>query len=105
MGVLTIISIVLVIAAVAFILARGRSVALVQGATEKLHSRPGYYGSYALIWASIPALLLLALWNVVSPIYVDNSVRGTFPQEIQDIVEGLVGKVQQDVAVMDRRKD
>ena len=84
MSVVTIISAVLVIAVVAFIVARGRSVALVDGATERLHSRPGYYGSYALIWASIPAILLLALWNVVSPIYIDNSVRQTFPQEVRD---------------------
>ncbi|MEM8877560.1 MAG: phosphate ABC transporter permease family protein, partial [Pseudomonadota bacterium] len=108
MGVFTIISIVLVIAVVAFIFARGRSVSLVDGKTEQLHSRPGYYGTYALIWASIPALILLAFWNVVSPIYVENQVRATFPQEVLEGPEsaanltiGMVRNIGEGIRLLD----
>jgi phosphate transport system permease protein len=108
MGIFSIISIVLVIAIVAFVLARGRSIALVSGATEKLHSRPGYYGTYALIWASIPALALMALWSVASPVYVENQVRAGFPQEILDgpesgrnLAMGMVRNIGEGIRLLD----
>lgn len=108
MDVFSIISIVLIIAVIAYFVARGRSVSLVDGATEKLHSRPGYYGSYALIFASLPAFALLALWLVVSPIYIDNQVRADFPDTVLDgppaqanLVMGMVRSIGEGIRLLD----
>ena len=111
MGILTVISIVLVIAAVGYVLARSRAVALVGGETERLHSRPGYYGAYALIWSSIPALLLLALWNVAAPVYIEGAVRATFPEAVRsapaseaNLAMNMVRSVGEGIRLLDERE-
>lgn len=83
MTVLTIISIVLIVGVIGYVVGGARARAIVAGETSQLHSRPGYYGSYILIWAVIPALLLLAAWSLVSPVLIENQVRASFPDALQ----------------------
>ena len=45
----------------AFTLGKRRAVKTAGGAARVLHSLPGYYGSYAALWAGAPAALLLLL--------------------------------------------
>ncbi|CDN52482.1 High-affinity phosphate transport protein (ABC superfamily, membrane) [Neorhizobium galegae bv. officinalis bv. officinalis str. HAMBI 1141] len=59
------------------------SMALVGGISSKLHSRPGYYGSFVAVWAILPAVVILFVWLVASPIYISSSVRGAFPEEVK----------------------
>ena len=40
----------------------------------RLHSLPIYHGSYALLWAAIPALLILAAWVPIQTRMVDQAV-------------------------------
>ncbi|MBV8907437.1 MAG: phosphate ABC transporter permease subunit PstC, partial [Sphingomonas sp.] len=40
----------------------------------RLHSLPVYHGSYALLWAAIPALLILAAWVPIQTRMVDQAV-------------------------------
>ena len=40
----------------------------------RLHSLPSYHGVHALLWAAIPALLVLALWAPVQSRLVDQAV-------------------------------
>jgi phosphate transport system permease protein len=40
----------------------------------RIHSLPVYHGTYAALWAAIPALLLLALWAPVQSRMVDTAV-------------------------------
>ena len=77
MSILAIIVTVLVLGAVGFVLARRRSAQLAAASTEKLHSRTIYHGVYAAMSATIPALLLMALWLAVSPPV--GTGRGTGP--------------------------
>jgi len=44
-----------------------------RGAT-RLHSLPAYHGSYALLWAAIPALLILAAWAPIQSKLVTRDV-------------------------------
>src|SRR5215212_4115729 len=46
-------------------------------ATGRLHSLPSYHGSYAALWAAIPALVLIAVWAPVQPRLVDQTVLAT----------------------------
>ncbi|MBB3965752.1 phosphate ABC transporter permease subunit PstC [Rhizobium metallidurans] len=72
-----------VLGAVAFVAARGRATALAGGKSSALHSRPGYYGAYAAIWAVLPALLVLCAWLIISPSIIESSVRGGFPEDVK----------------------
>ncbi|GAA4023218.1 phosphate ABC transporter permease subunit PstC [Sphingomonas swuensis] len=59
--------VVLLVAAAAFVVARGRAAGL-QGAgstRRRLNSLPTYHGIYAALWAALPALLFLAIWAPV----------------------------------------
>jgi phosphate transport system permease protein len=73
----------MVLGAVAFLAARGRATALAGGKSSALHSRPGYYGAYAAIWAILPALIVLCAWLAISPSLIESSVRGAFPDDVK----------------------
>ena len=48
------------LSAATYSLARRRAVATARGQGVRLHSLPGYYGSYVALWTGVPAFLLLA---------------------------------------------
>ena len=54
---------------VSFMLGRRRSLVVVGGPAKgtALHSLPGYYGYFTMIWCLLPALALLALWVILEP--------------------------------------
>src|SRR5688500_9274446 len=66
-----------------FLAGRSRSFALSGRKLSSLHSLPGYHGSYVAIWATLPALLLLAIWLITSPVYIDYTVRSSLPEPVQ----------------------
>ncbi len=84
----------------AFYFGRGRSMALVGGASHvsALHSLPGYYGYYVAIWCALPALALLLLWILLEPRIVVALVISGLPAEYQALPEGelnlLVNNIQ-----------
>ncbi|MDY7095304.1 MAG: phosphate ABC transporter permease subunit PstC, partial [Acidobacteriota bacterium] len=61
---------------------RRRALALVEHPT-RLNSLPGYYGSYLILWAIVPAVLILAVWLAVEPQVTDAMLRQSLPQEVQ----------------------
>ena len=71
--------IVLAIAGAGYGLGRARALQAAQGDRRALHSLPSYYGSNVAIKAVVPALLLLLLWLLVQPIYVNSVVSGLIP--------------------------
>ncbi len=70
---------VLAIAAGAFVLARTRVLTLSGQDRRSLHSLPIYYGSNATMKSAIPALLMLVLWLLAQPFYVNKSVSDMIP--------------------------
>ncbi len=73
---------VFVIAIVGFVLGRQRSIALADGNTSKLHSLPSYHGFHVVIIALVPSLLVLVVWLVVQPFYIESQVSGQIPERI-----------------------
>ena len=71
-----------IIGAATFVLGRTRAAALSGSRSSAMHSRLGYYGAYAAIWAVLPAIALSCLWLVISPTVIDNAVRESFPEEV-----------------------
>ncbi|MGY5801439.1 phosphate ABC transporter permease subunit PstC [Rhizobium sp. LEGMi12c] len=74
-----------VFGASAFVLGRVRAAALSGGRSSSMHSRLGYHGAYAAIWAILPALALVCVWLIVSPIVIDRVVTKSFPEEVQSL--------------------
>lgn len=57
-----------------------RSVADRTGA--RMHSRPGYYGLYLVLWCAIPAAVVLVLYLVFEPILAERLVQSYFPADV-----------------------
>jgi phosphate transport system permease protein len=72
-----------VFGALAYVAARSRATALAGGKSSALHSRPGYYGAYAAIWAVLPALVVLSVWLAASPGIIESTVRNAFPEDVK----------------------
>jgi len=59
---------------IAWLSARARAVMLGKGAGPRLHSVPAYHGWYVALWALVPALVFLAIWQFVAPGLVTDTV-------------------------------
>ncbi|WP_137700484.1 phosphate ABC transporter permease subunit PstC [Marimonas lutisalis] len=86
MPLLWLILIVLGIAAAGYLLGRGRALASVGGDRRALHSLPSYYGANVALKAVVPAVLLLLVWLLAQPFYVNSVVSGLIPDS--EIAEG-----------------
>jgi len=75
--------VVAVIGAVGYFIGSWRANALAGGKLSNLHSRPGYYGSFVAIWAILPAVIVLFVWVIASPVYISSTVRAGFPDEVK----------------------
>jgi len=68
---------------VAFMLGKRRAVAKAGGGKRVLHSLPGYYGSYAALWAGVPAALLLLLAAMFGGQVEDAMLQAQRPAVVQ----------------------
>lgn len=75
--------IVFALGIVGWFLGNRRARASVDGKTSALHSRPGYYGAYVLLWATLPALFLIILWLAIAPPITTSMVQSRLPEAIQ----------------------
>lgn len=75
---LLLIILVLVLSSLAYWQGRRRAFAMVsQPAAVKMHSRPGYYGMLTGLWCALPALLIVAIWQMAAdPLLTQMAMRG-----------------------------
>ena len=75
--------IVLVLSSAGFFIGRSRAVGQVGGDIRKLHSLPPFYGRITMLWAAVPALLLIAAWPLVEPTFLETKALSLIaPDEI-----------------------
>ncbi len=72
--------IVLVLGTVGYVLGRRRAIASAGGDVRVLHSLPSYYGTNAFILATVPALLVLAVWLIIQPLVIERAVTDMIPE-------------------------
>jgi len=72
-----------IIAIVCYVVGTRHALAIAGGLSSKLHSRPGYYGSFVAICAVLPAAIVLAAWLIASPLYINSTIRGGFPEDVK----------------------
>jgi phosphate transport system permease protein len=111
--------IVLAIATTGFLLGRQRALGSAGGDNRQLHSLPSYYGSNVALKAALPSLLLLLVWLLAQPLYVnstvtgmipdsavaDNSSRGLVMSEVQRTAEGLDNAVAEGIMTEEFARD
>jgi len=75
---LLLIILVLILSSLAYWQGRRRAFAMVsQPAAAKMHSRPGYYGMLTALWCALPALLIVAIWQMAAdPLLTQMAMRG-----------------------------
>ncbi|MDK4713039.1 phosphate ABC transporter permease subunit PstC [Rhizobium sp. CNPSo 4039] len=100
-----------VFGASAFVLGRVRAAVLSGGRPSSMHSRLGYHGAYAAIWAILPPLALVCVWLIASPIVIDRLVTKSFPEEVQSLPPaelnlsyGMVRSIAHGMRMLDRRE-
>ncbi|WP_085307334.1 phosphate ABC transporter permease subunit PstC [Planktotalea arctica] len=88
--------ILLAIAAIGFVLGRGRALKSAGGDRRDLHSLPVYYGANVAMWAIVPAAAVLIIWMLAQPFFVNSRVLATLPGAV--VSEGSsIGLVMSDV--------
>ena len=75
---------IFIVALIGAMLGRNRAISSVNGNIAALHSRPGYYGSYVLIWTAIPAIVFLIAVYIAQPFVtasvIDQELRVGYSQ-------------------------
>lgn len=62
-----------------------RALSVVQGNSRKLHSLPGFHGSYLGLWAVLPALLFLVIWSIGLPHFIDKALSAQFSETVASL--------------------
>ncbi|WP_299559021.1 phosphate ABC transporter permease subunit PstC [uncultured Sulfitobacter sp.] len=79
---LVLVALVLINAAVGYVLARRHAMARAGGDARKLHSLPNYYGMTAAMAAGIPALGVLAIWLLAQPMLIQSALLPLLPADV-----------------------
>ena len=77
-----VVAVTLILAIASYFLANRRALAVADGRPAALHSRPGYYASYAALMAAGPAIALWAAWRLLEPVILRRIVLGAAPAEV-----------------------
>ncbi|HZF28182.1 MAG TPA: phosphate ABC transporter permease subunit PstC [Gammaproteobacteria bacterium] len=87
------------LAVLAYYLGRQRAVSGVLGAGPRVysHSLPGYHGGYVALWCVLPALLLLALWQIFEPIWLRDTVLAQLPDDLRALPSQQLGLIYNDI--------
>ena len=96
----TYIIILMLLGLTAFAYHRGRKRALAVSSltpAERLHSLPHYYGAWAAIWCSLPALLVLGAWLALQGTVITELVISDLPASVRELPEGRLGLVVNDI--------
>jgi len=79
----------LALSAVAYYMARGRSISQAGqlGGIRHLHSLPFYYGMRAALWCALPAIILLAIWVMFDEPLISAALIGSLPEHLKPTTE------------------
>ncbi|MEL6799260.1 MAG: phosphate ABC transporter permease subunit PstC [Pseudomonadota bacterium] len=109
MPIIWLVVIVLVLAAVGYVLGRRRALASAGGDARILHSLPSYYGTNVSLATIIPAFGALALWLLIQPAWIERQISDLIPDsaipeggslslvmsDVQRVADGLNTAVEQ----------
>ncbi len=81
---------------IAFATGRGRAVKASNA--SRLKALPKHYGYLTAVWSGLPALILLLAWIIIQPIYINEQIKQTLPEQIlsqsSDSIELYLNNIQ-----------
>lgn len=89
--------IILLLGAAAYYLGFRRSFQVAEGNLGRLHSLPAHYAAFSALLAAGPALAIVVLWSIFSPLILRWLTLGTVPGEVESRSSELVDFMMQDV--------
>jgi len=81
----SVLTFIIIVSLLTWIAGRSRALQVVAGKRSMLHSLPGHYGYYALIWSLLPALLIMAAWVSFSPRFITATLISELPAQVQSL--------------------
>ena len=70
----TLVFVIVGLALLGYYAGRQRAVAgAIAAGPRSFHSLPGYHGGFVALWCALPALAVLALWQMVEPVWLSVS--------------------------------
>nr|WP_321484000.1 phosphate ABC transporter permease subunit PstC [uncultured Cohaesibacter sp.] len=100
---------IIVFALVGAVLGRNRAVSCVNGNIATLHSRPGYYGSYVMIWTALPAIFFMVALLIAQPFYnssvIDSELRTGYTESCDLAMARIQGEADADVPAICKDKE
>ena len=66
----------------AFYIGRARAVAVVDGEVARLHSLPGQHGMFLALMTTLPALLAILLWGIITPGIESSIIKSRYASEL-----------------------
>ncbi|MGQ9424764.1 phosphate ABC transporter permease subunit PstC [Gilvimarinus sp. F26214L] len=103
MNLSTLLAVLVVLAGLAYVLGRQRSVQLAsaQGGVRTLNSLPFYYGALTAIWCAVPSLLIFLTWIAFDDAIIRSVVIAGLPEQYQNLSpaqQGLLLNQLQNIA-------
>lgn len=83
-----------------FWLGRSRALALTGGKVAGLHSLPGFYGWYVVVWCGLPALMVLGIWIFAEDWIIRGIVVAELPENLRSLGADRLGLVISDIRNM-----
>ncbi|WP_174802174.1 phosphate ABC transporter permease subunit PstC [Martelella limonii] len=78
---LIIVALIVLFGAGGFLAARAKAYALAD--SRRINSRPAHHASFVAIATVIPAVLLMAVWMIASPLLIGADIRKDFPESVK----------------------
>jgi len=88
---------IVLLSAIGFYSGRNRSRRTVNGEIRKLHSLPGYYGSFVALWCGLPAIAVLLLWFAFQSSVITSLLVSDLPPELQSLPPEQLSLVLNDI--------
>jgi phosphate transport system permease protein len=77
----------------------------------RMHSLPGYYGTYVALWTVLPALVVTLVWATAEPTVIRHMVGETLPQSVrsmspaeQSLIVGRINSVAKGLPTLSREE-
>jgi len=89
--------VLLALSSLAYAYGRRKVLAATGNEYRGMHSLPSYYGTFAALWALLPALLLLGLWIAFEDAIITSLVVNSLPASYHELSESELGLVINDI--------
>jgi len=101
MDISTLLAVIAIMIAVAYMFGRGRSMAMAdssQSGYRNLNSLPFYYGMLTALWCAVPCVLIVMGWLLFDDAIIDSLVIAQLPEAVRNLSSDELGLVMNSIS-------